>query len=93
MNDIFSLTSQVVFEPFDDGALLLRLRDRHLFELNQTSREILVRTNGQQSVAQIAVDLAELYQLQESEASQDVLALYEQLSDQGIVERVNFMQE
>jgi hypothetical protein len=92
MYNIFALSSGVVMEAFEDSALLLRLTDHHLIELNQTARDILVRTGGHRTVTQIAVDIAEIYQIHASEANQDIIAIYEQLLYEGIVERVNFTQ-
>ena len=92
MDEIYNLSSQVVLEAFDDSALVLRLKDRHLFELNQTAREILIRTSGQLSVGQIAVEIAQIYQLNASEACQDVLTLCEYLLDEGIIKREKYIQ-
>ena len=87
-NRVFQLCSQVVIEGFEDGALLLRLEDRHLFELNPTAYRLFVLTDGQRSVSHVFAGLAEAYQISETETSQDVLSLYTQLSAQGVVEAV-----
>lgn len=90
---IFRLCPQVVVEEFEDGALLLRLEDRHLFELNPTAYYILENTNGQRNAAQIAAAMVEIFQLSEIEALRDILSLYARLSAQGIVESIEFGQE
>jgi hypothetical protein len=90
---IFRLCPQVVMEGFEDGALLLRLEDRHLFELNPTAYYILENTDGQRNAAQIAAAMVEVFQLSEIEALRDILSLYAQLSAQGIVESIEFGQE
>jgi len=93
MDEIFNFSPQVVLESFDDSALVLRLKDRHLFELNQTAREILIRTNGQLSIEQIANKIAQIYQLDPLEARQDILTLYEYLLNEGIIKKVNLIHE
>jgi hypothetical protein len=80
-------------EGFPDGALLLRLGDRHLFELSPTAHQILTLTDGQHTVAQVAAALAEAFQIPETEVLQDTLSLCEQLAAQGLVERVDSRQE
>lgn len=85
---VFSLSPQVVLEGFEEGALLLRLKDYHLFELNATAYFILARTDGQRTAAQIASALAEAFEIPEAEGLADTLALYEHLARQGVVEAV-----
>jgi hypothetical protein len=86
--NVFRLCPQVVMEGFEEGALLLRLQDRHLFELNPTAHRVLALTDGQRHAAQVAAALAEAYQISEAEALQDTVSLYAQLSAQGVVEMV-----
>ena len=76
-------------EGFEDGALVLRLKDRHLLELNPTAGRILEFTDGQRDAAQVAVLLQESFQITEELALIDTLILYEQLSAQNIVEIIN----
>jgi hypothetical protein len=83
---IFRPSAQVVIEAFEHGALVLRLADRHLIEFNPIASAILARTNGQHSVNQVAANLAEAYEISETEACQDAITLYQQLLIQGIVE-------
>jgi len=84
--NVFRLRPQVVMEGFEDGALVLRLKDRHLLELNPTAGCILEFTNGKRDAAQVAVLLHESFQVTQEQALQEVLLLYEQLSTQDIVE-------
>ena len=86
--NVFRLRPQVVVEGFEDGALVLRLMDRHLLELNPTAQRILEFTDGKRSAAQVAVLLQESFQITKRQASQDTLYLYEQLSTQDVVEIV-----
>ena len=87
-NRVFQLSSQTVMEGFEEGALLLRLDNRHLFELNPTAYYILKQTDGLRTVSQVACGLIEEYQISEKEALQDVLSLYTQFSAQGVVEAI-----
>lgn len=87
-DSIFRLYPQVVMEEFEDGALLLQPEGHRLFEMNPTAYRVLVLTDGQRSVSQIAAVMAEVYQISETEVLQDILPLYAQLSAQGVVEVV-----
>lgn len=84
--NVFRLRSQVVMEDFEDGALVLRLKDHHLLELNPTTQRILEFTDGQRDAAQVAVLLQESFQLTQEQALNNTLLLFEQLSTQDIVE-------
>ncbi len=84
--NVFRLRSQVVMEGFEDGALVLRLKDRHLLELNPTAGCILEFTDGQRDAAQVADLLQKSFQITQEQAVQDTISLYEQLSAQDIVE-------
>ena len=93
-DSVFRLCPQVVMEEFEqEGALVLRLSDRHLFELNLTACRVLAQTDGQRNVVQVAAALAETFQISEAEALQDTLSLYTQLSAQEIVEVVGACQD
>jgi hypothetical protein len=85
---LFRLSSQVAVEYFEDGALVLRLTDRNLIELNLTAQDVLSRTDGKLTASQVAAELAEDYQVPEAEVTKDVLALYQHLVDLSIVEPV-----
>lgn len=84
--NVFRLRSGVVMEGFEDGALVLRLKDRHLLELNPTAHCILAFTDGKRDAAQVAVLLQESFQITQEQALQDTLLLFEQLFTQHIVE-------
>ena len=51
---IFQLRPDIVMEGFEDGALLLRLSDRHLIEINPVGQHILELTDGQRNTQQVA---------------------------------------
>ena len=78
--------ASVVMESFEDGALVLRLNDRHLFELNPTACSVLAHTDGRRSAAEIAILLANEYQVPFEVALQDVIELYRQLLEDGLLE-------
>lgn len=75
-------------EGFEDGALVLRLKDRHLLELNPAAQRILEFTDGQRDAAQVAFLLQESFQITQEQAVQDTISLYEQLSAQEIIEYI-----
>lgn len=82
---IFCLAPYVVMEGFDEGALVLRLEDRHLFELNSVAHYILALTDGAHRVAEVAAALAAEFEIPAAEALADTMALYEQLSRDRLV--------
>ena len=82
----YQLSPNVVMECFDDGALILNLKDLTLTELNTTARDILLKSDGNAGVDEVSRQLAMEYEIDADSALQDVLALYQQLINQGIME-------
>jgi hypothetical protein len=87
-DSVFRLCPQAVMEGFEEGALLLRLEDRHLFELNPVTHFILLQTDGQRDAVHVADALAEAFQISHAEALQETISSYGQLSAQGVIEVV-----
>ncbi len=86
---VYRLSPQVVLEEFDDGALVLCLTDRHLFELNLTACRILQFTDGARQATQVAEMVAQTFEIPYAEALTDTVTLYEQMLAQGVVEMVD----
>lgn len=93
MNDIalradhvLRLATQAAMETFDDGALVLRLTDRRLFEFNLVAQRILELSDGKRTTMQVARELVHEFEIAETEALTDTLELYAQLLDQEIIE-------
>lgn len=85
--DVFRLNDKAAMECFDDGALVLRLHDRHIFELNITARDILNRADGNNSVASIVSSMAKEYHAPEEELLADVCELLAQFFEQGLIDK------
>jgi hypothetical protein len=85
---VYRVSSKVVFERFEDGALALCLKDRQLSELNAIARDMIDLTDGQRSLEKVVSALADKYQTQETELLSNVTGLYKQLAEQKIVELV-----
>lgn len=77
---------QIVVEKFEEGALLLEPKNRRLFSLNPTAYWVFEHTDGQRSVSQIAAALAETVHISEAKAVQDIIAVYAQMVEQGLLE-------
>lgn len=90
---VYKIAPQVAVEPFEDGALVLKLKERSLTELNPTARDVLALTDGIRSTEQVAESLAREYEISFDAALGDVSELYERLIDQQIIERVLAPQE
>lgn len=94
LNDkLFRLSAQVIMETFDDGALVLHLKDRRLTELNFVAQRVLALSDGKRRAARVAGELAREFEIAETEALRDTLELYSQLLSQEIVEIVQPEQE
>jgi hypothetical protein len=85
---IYQLRSDIVMEDFDDGALLLRLSDRHLIEINPVGQRILGLTDGKSNTKQVVSFLVKQFDISAVEALQDTLAFYDDLYGQGVLEKV-----
>jgi hypothetical protein len=83
---IYHISEDAAFEAFDDGALILNLKNVTFTELNTTARDILQATDGKKDLQQVAAILAEEYEIDLDTALADVSELYQQLVEQGIVE-------
>jgi hypothetical protein len=90
---VYKIAPQVAVESFEDGALVLKLEDRSLTELNPTARDVLALTDGIRSTEQVAEELAWEYQIPLDVAQNDIRELYDQLFEQQIVKCVLFSQE
>ena len=87
-HSVYKLTQDAVLESFDDGALILYLKDVSLIELNETGRDILSLTNGTNTMQAVAEQLATDYEIDLEDALQDISELYLQLAAQGILIRM-----
>lgn len=83
---IFRLGDKIYLEGFSDGALVLRMADRFIFELNLTAYQVLEQTDGIHSTEDISRVMAENYKISEKDALKDVCELYEYLQDRNLVE-------
>lgn len=85
------MSDLAAMELFDDGALVLRLTDRQLFELNETAREVLLKIDGARSVSQVASVISRANQMPEEDTLADVTEIMEKFVDQGILEKKYFV--
>ena len=79
----------IVIDKFDEGALILRMPDRNIFQFNLTALKVLELTNGSHNVQAVSAIIANAYHISQNEAVKDVLTFYNHLLDQNIVEQVN----
>ncbi len=81
----YKLNQQILIEDFDDGALVLRRADCHLFAINLTAYHALLNTDGKRDVSEVAGLIVDLYDVTIDKAMEDLNALYNYLSNQEIV--------
>jgi len=91
-DNIYRINPNVVFESFNEAALVLRLEDRHLFELNSGACDILSQTDGLLTAGEISSKLAGKDSVFTEDVLLDVTELYNQLVAQNIVELVDIIQ-
>lgn len=84
--EIYRLSDQAVMEVFDDGALIMKLNDLTLTELNSTARDILLQIDGSNEIKRVAEFIATEYGIDIAVAEQDIRELYASLYEQGILE-------
>lgn len=84
--EIYHISEQAAFEAFDDGALILKLNDLTLTELNLTARDVLIHTDGINDVNRVAELIATEYGIDLAAAEQDIRELYANLLEEGILE-------
>ena len=87
--NIYKINVNVHIEAFDEGALILRMPDRNIFQFNLTALKVLELTDGIHDVKEISSVIAKDYHISQEEAVEDVLVLYNHLLDQKIIEQVN----
>ena len=93
MHEIYMLSEDAAFEAFEDGALILNLKNTTFTELNTTARDILQATDGKNDLRQVAAILAEEYEISLDTALADVSELYQQLVEQGIIGIISPLEE
>ena len=86
---VYQLSIDAAFEVFDDGGLILNLKDVTFTELNITARDIVQATDGKKSLDEVAEVIAREYEIDLGVARTDVKELYDDLKKQGIIERLN----
>jgi len=87
-DQIYQLKEKVFIEAFDDGALVLRLVDRSIFQFNLTALKVLELTDGAHSIEDIASSIASTFSISEEEAAMDIAELYAQLRNEELIESI-----
>jgi hypothetical protein len=88
MSKIYRFKENLYIETFDEGALVLRLSDRNIFQFNLTALKVIELTNSNRDVQTVSTIIAKDFHVSKNEALLDVLDLYDQLLEQILVEEV-----
>ncbi len=87
---IYKLSKDARLETFEEGGLVLILRDRHLVELNASAVEIVSLLDGQRTVEKVAAEIVKEYDISHdypiTNVIQDVLELCRELNQTGVLE-------
>jgi hypothetical protein len=87
-DQIYQLKEKVYIEAFEDGALVLRLVDRSIFQFNLTALKVLELTDGAHSIEDIAGSIASTFSITEEEAATDIAELYAHLRNEELIESI-----
>ena len=86
----YRLSKDAVIEVFEDGALVLLLRDRCLLELNPSAAAIISLLDGLRTPEQVAVEISKNHDISHdypiTQVILDVLELCTELYRDGILE-------
>ena len=77
--------SDVTVQNVGDESLVLDMESGQIHQLNATAAWILEQCNGERTVDSIASDFADIFSLELDDATNDVNAVIEQLSQAGII--------
>ena len=91
---LYRKSPNALLETFDDGGLVLLLKERHLLELNQTAVKVVELFDGTRTMAQVAEEIAKQHDISENnnqdatpvEILQDVVELCNELHQSGVLE-------
>lgn len=86
----YKLSKDTVIEFFDDGALVLNLRDRHLVELSPSAAAIISLLDGHRTPEQVAEEMVKnhdiSYDYPITQVILDVLELCSDLNRDGVLD-------
>lgn len=85
ISGVYELSTDAVIEVFEDGALILNVRDSSLTEINRTARDILRATDGKTAIKDVVEKYANLYKINEEIALRDVIDIYTILIKHGLL--------
>ena len=85
---VYRLNPAIAIEDFGERSLALHCVDLHLIELNATARALLSRLDGQISLYQAAVLIADDYDRPVETVLADAQTVVGQMAELDIVERV-----
>jgi len=75
------------FQPLGDSAVVLRIDSGQLYSANTTAQALLSAMDGERTLAEITSLLLDDFHVDRDVLERDLLALSQQLLDDGIVER------
>jgi hypothetical protein len=85
--DVFRLCEDASMQRFTDGALVLQMHDRHLYEVNTTAGDLIERLDGKNSLAQIAASMAKEYSISAQAIMADLIELIQKFIECGLIEK------
>ncbi len=80
------LAAHAMLETADDGGMLIDTHTGAMFACNATAWEALARLADGDGVKEVAARLAEIFEIDRDQASDDVDALLVQLQGMGLVD-------
>lgn len=85
---VLRVSSLASFQPLGDSAVVLRIDSGQLYSANATAQALLSAMDGERTLADITSLLLDDFHVDRDVLERDLLAMSQQLLDDGIVERV-----
>ncbi len=79
MDQIYQLSDSIYLEQFNDGALVLRMPDRNIFELNLSALKVITLTDGIRSVREVSEIFSKSLNIFREQTYSYIHALYQHL--------------
>jgi hypothetical protein len=82
---VYALADGVSFETVSDGSVVLVFRSGQLYSCNDTSTAFLAELDGQRTLEQVAVAMAETFEAAPEDILADLDAIAAEMLSEGII--------
>ena len=86
---VYALAEGVSFETVSDGSVVLVFRSGQLYSCNETSTAFLVELDGERTLGQVAIAMAEQFEAAPEEILADIETIAAEMLSEGIIVSAN----